>query len=74
MKNNISFFRKPFVTQLYNELAAASRQYPDQRLPIPWDIIWDEFGISPALKDPNTVFAASHFRRMAYRCSGILSD
>lgn len=51
-----------FVTQLYNELAAASRQYPDQRLPIPWDIIWDEFGISPALKDPNTVFAASRFR------------
>ena len=51
-----------FVTQLYSELVAASREYPKQRLPIPWDIIWDEFGISPALKNPDTVFAASRFR------------
>lgn len=51
-----------FVTQLYNELVNDARKYPKQRLPIPWDIVWDEFGISPAISNPNTIFAASRFR------------
>lgn len=51
-----------FVTQFYNEIVKTSRQYAEQKLPIPFDIIWDEFGISPALSNPETVFAASRFR------------
>ena len=51
-----------FVTQLYNALVRAARKYPKQFLPIPWDIIWDEFGISPAITDADGKFSASRFR------------
>lgn len=51
-----------FVTQLYNALVRAAREYPKQHLPIPWDIIWDEFGISPAINDADGKFSASRFR------------
>lgn len=51
-----------FVTQLYNEIVKTAREYKNQLLPIPLDIIWDEFGISPALNDIESIFAASRFR------------
>lgn len=51
-----------FVSQLYQEMVDFSRNYPKQRLPIPFDIIWDEFGISPAVGDINSKLAASRYR------------
>ncbi len=51
-----------FVSQLYQEMVDFSRTYPKQRLPIPFDIIWDEFGISPAVGDINSKLAASRYR------------
>lgn len=56
-----------FVTQLYTALASIQRRQKaegltDEMLVIPWDIIYDEFGISPALKDIDSKFSASRFR------------
>lgn len=51
-----------FVSQFYNEIVKTSREFEKQRLPIPVNIIWDEFGISPAINDPDSMFSASRFR------------
>ena len=51
-----------FVSQFYNEVVKTSREFEEQQLPIPVDIIWDEFGISPALNDPDNMLSASRFR------------
>lgn len=51
-----------FVSQLYQEMVDFSRNYPKQRLPIPFDIIWDEFGISPAVGDIHSKLASSRYR------------
>lgn len=51
-----------FVSQFYNEVVKTSREFEGQQLPIPVDIFWDEFGISPALNDPDNMFSASRFR------------
>ena len=51
-----------FVSQFYNEIVKTSREYEKQRVPIPVNIIWDEFGISPAINDPDSMFSASRFR------------
>ncbi|WP_207120171.1 type IV secretory system conjugative DNA transfer family protein [Bulleidia sp. zg-1006] len=56
----------PFVSMLikqaYEELVKTAREDIDQRLPIPLNIIWDEFGISPALKNIDNMLSAMRFR------------
>ena len=56
----------PFVTilikQIYEELVKTARENSKQRLPIPLNIIWDEFGISPALKNIDNMLSAMRFR------------
>ncbi len=56
----------PFVTMLikqaYEELVKTAREDVNQRLPVPLNIIWDEFGISPALKDIDNMLSAMRFR------------
>lgn len=54
-----------FVMQLYQALIRNSRKYNGE-LPIPWDIIWDEFGISPAMKDIDKWFAAARSRHCRF--------
>ena len=52
-----------FFTQFYHELIKESREGTNNgKLPIPYDIIWDEFGISPAIPDIDNVIAACRSR------------
>jgi hypothetical protein len=52
-----------FFTQFYHELIKESREGNNNgKLPIPFDIIWDEFGISPAIPDIDNVIAACRSR------------
>ena len=56
----------PFVTMLinqaYEEVVKTARQEEKQRLSIPINIIWDEFGISPALNNIDNMLSAMRFR------------
>lgn len=51
-----------FIKQLYEEIIKISRSEENLRLQIPLNILWDEFGISPALKDIDAILAASRSR------------
>lgn len=51
-----------FMSQMYSELIAESRNYPKDRLPISVDVIYDEFGISPAISKVENMLNASRSR------------
>ena len=51
-----------FVAQLYEEVVKTSREEMSQMLPVPIHIIWDEFGISPAVKGIDNMLSAMRFR------------
>jgi type IV secretory pathway TraG/TraD family ATPase VirD4 len=51
-------FLTVFMKQLYEEIVKTSREESNLRLPIPVRIIWDEFGISPALVDVDKLLSA----------------
>lgn len=57
-----------FMKQLYEEIIKVSRKEDSQRLRIPLNIVWDEFGISPALKDIDSIFAAARSRGVRFNC------
>lgn len=51
-----------FVKQFYEELIKLARGEKNLRLNYPCNIIYDEFGISPALKDVDSILAAGRSR------------
>ena len=51
-----------FVKQLYEELIKTAREEESLKLSIPVNLIFDEFGISPALKDIDSILAAARSR------------
>lgn len=51
-----------FIKQFYEEIIKLARQEDNMRLKYPVNIIYDEFGISPALKDVDSILAASRSR------------
>lgn len=61
-KSTYYSFLTVFIKQLYEEIVKTSRDEKNLRLPIPVRIIWDEFGISPALSDIDKLLSAGRFR------------
>ncbi|MCI6272209.1 MAG: type IV secretory system conjugative DNA transfer family protein [Erysipelotrichaceae bacterium] len=51
-----------FIKQFYEEIIKLARKEDNQRLKYPVNIVYDEFGISPALKDVDSILAASRSR------------
>lgn len=54
-----------FVTQLYLEAVQHARATGGV-LNIPWDIIWDEFGVSPAVRDLQDYLSTSRSRKIRW--------
>lgn len=54
-----------FVTQLYLEAVQHAR-LTGGVLNIPWDIIWDEFGVSPAVRDLQDYLSTSRSRKIRW--------
>lgn len=61
-----------FIKQLYEEIIKVSRIEDNLRLKVPINIIYDEFGISPALKDIQAMLAA--MRSRGVRMNMVIQD
>lgn len=61
-----------FIKQLYEEMVKVSRLYEDLKLPVPVNIVYDEFGISPPLKDIQSMLAA--MRSRGIRMNMVIQD
>lgn len=55
-----------FVKQFYEEIIKIARQTDNLRLKIPVNVIYDEFGISPALNDIISILGASRSRGVRF--------
>lgn len=51
-----------FVKQMYEQMIKVARDEKDLRLKIPVNIVFDEFGVAPPLKDVDTVLGAARSR------------
>ncbi len=69
-KSTFHQFVSLFVSQLYYEAVAKAREEGEkggkEELKIPWDIIWDEFGVSPPVKDLDKFLATSRSRKIRW--------
>ena len=61
-----------FIKQLYEEMIKVSRRFDNLRLPVPVNIVYDEFGISPPLKDIKSMLAA--MRSRGIRMNMVIQD
>jgi hypothetical protein len=55
-----------FMSQLFAEIARNARTETSQRLKYPLNIIWDEFGISPPVKNLNNALSASRSKGVRF--------
>ncbi|MCH3962443.1 MAG: type IV secretory system conjugative DNA transfer family protein [Solobacterium sp.] len=55
-----------FMSQLFAEIARQARMETSQRLKYPLNIIWDEFGISPPIKNLNNALSAARSKGVRF--------